>query len=137
MTAFLAVYDPADRRLSYSRAGHEPPLVRDPGSTTGSVHRLDAVGGVPLGMLDHVEYEEATIEMAPGRTLLLYTDGITDARDPDGDMFGIDRVERALARCAGGPESIVKSITDPLARHAADVRPGDDQTIIAIRADAA
>ena len=137
VTAFLAVYDPADRRLSYARAGHEPPLVRDPGSTTGSVHRLDAVGGVPLGMLDDVVYEEATIEMAPGRTLLLYTDGITDARDPDGDMFGIDRVEQALAKCAGGPESIVKSITDPLARHAADVRPGDDQTIIAIRADAA
>jgi len=134
VTAFLGVYDPADRRLCYARAGHEPPLVREPGAATGAITRLDAVGGVPLGVLDHVEYEEATIEMAPGRTLLLYTDGITDARDPHGAMFGIDRVERALAGCAGGPASVVKSITDPLDRHAVDVRPGDDQTIIAIRA---
>lgn len=137
VTAFLAVYDPADRRLCYARAGHEPPLVRVPAAGPGVIHRLDAVGGVPLGMLPDVVYEEATIEMSPGRTLLLYTDGITDARDPDGNMFGIERIERALAACNGGPASIVKSITDPLALHAAGVRPGDDQTIIAIRANAA
>lgn len=136
VTAFLGVYNPADRRLCYARAGHEPPLIRESGPGPGTIARLDAVGGVPLGVLDHVVYEEATIEMAPGKTLLLYTDGITDARDPDGDMFGIDRIERALAECSGGPASIVKSITDPLTRHAADVRPGDDQTIIAIRANA-
>ncbi len=131
VTAFLGVYDPVSRRLTYARAGHEPPLIREPGGGH-RIRRLDAVGGIPLGMLDTAEYEEATIELVPGQTLLLYTDGITDARDPGGNMFGVERIERALAGCTGGAASIVQAVMDPLRRHAAGVRPGDDQTLVAV-----
>ena len=134
VTAFLAVYDPATHRLTYARAGHNPPLVREPGPD-GEIQRLDTVGGVPLGVLDEFSYEEATLEMPPGQTLLLYTDGITEARSPEGDMFGLHGIERALAGCAGEPSRVVQSITEPLTRHEGGVRPGDDQTIVAIRAD--
>ena len=120
-------------------SGHEPggavdpPLVRLPAD--GGVRRLDDVGGVPLGVLDPVKYEESVVELSPGQTMLLYTDGITDARAPDGTMFGLQRVEEALERCAGEPHAVVRSIIDPLARHTAGIRPGDDQTIVAIRAE--
>jgi sigma-B regulation protein RsbU (phosphoserine phosphatase) len=136
VTAFLAVYDPLSRRLTYARAGHEPPLFRSAGSGA-SVRRLDDVGGLPLGVLDTACYEERTLQLEPGQTLLLYTDGVTDARAPDGSMFGVGGIERALAECAGEPGRVVASIEDPLARHTGGIRPGDDQTIVAIRAEAA
>jgi sigma-B regulation protein RsbU (phosphoserine phosphatase) len=136
VTAFLAVYDPAQRTLTYARAGHDPPLIRCAGPEA-AIRRLDRVGGIPLGVLDPVRYDEATIRLEPGQTLLLYTDGITDARGPDGSMFGLHSVEEALAGCEGEPGSVVASIMDPLSRHASGVRPGDDQTVVAIRSEAA
>ncbi len=134
VTAFLAVYDPTTRRLTYARAGHNPPLVRAPGAD-GEIRRLDEVGGVPLGVLEQFRYEEATLELAPGHTLLLYTDGITEARSPEGDMFGLHGIERALAEGGDEPWRVVQAITEPLTRHEGGIRPGDDQTIVAIRAD--
>ncbi|MEE8154765.1 MAG: PP2C family protein-serine/threonine phosphatase, partial [Phycisphaerales bacterium] len=134
VTAFFALYDPPTRRLTYARAGHNPPLLKNPGSG-GSVDRLEAVGGVPLGVLDETTYEEAQIELQPGQTLVLYTDGITEARSPDGAMFGVGGIERALIDCTGDPDCVVQSITDPLRDHEAGVRPNDDQTIVAIRVE--
>ncbi|MHC4415177.1 MAG: PP2C family protein-serine/threonine phosphatase [Planctomycetota bacterium] len=134
VTAFLGVYEPAARRLTYARAGHNPPLLKNPGAG-GSVCRLDAVGGVPLGVIDDTRYEETTVELEPGQTLVLYTDGITEARGPDGTMFGMSGVERALTACTGEPACVVESITEPLHRHTGGIRPGDDQTIVAIRAE--
>ncbi len=131
VTAFFALYDPRTRRLTYARAGHNPPLLKNPGSG-GSVSRLEAVGGVPLGVLDETTYEDAQIELQPGQTLVLYTDGITEARSPDGAMFGVGGIERALIDCTGDPACVVQSITDTLHDHEAGVRPNDDQTIIAI-----
>jgi sigma-B regulation protein RsbU (phosphoserine phosphatase) len=136
VTAFLAVYDPAARSLTYARAGHDPPLIRAAGPAA-AIRRLDDVGGVPLGVLDAVRYDERSVRLRPGQTLLLYTDGITDARGPDGSMFGLCGVERALAACADEPGRVVASIMDPLAHHVGGVQPGDDQTVVAIRADAA
>ena len=134
VTAFFALYDPPTRRLTYARAGHNPPLLKNPGSG-GSVDRLDAVGGVPLGVLDDTTYEDAQIQLQSGQTLVLYTDGITEAHSPDGTMFGLEGIERALIDCTGDPECVVQSITDPLRDHQAGVRPNDDQTIVAIRVE--
>ena len=97
--------------------------------------RLEAVGGVPLGVLDETTYEDAQIELQPGQTLVLYTDGITEARSPDGAMFGVESIDRALVDCTGDPACVVQSITDILHDHQAGVRPNDDQTIIAIRVE--
>ncbi len=62
----------------------------------------------------------------------MYTDGIIEARGPDGAMFGVAGIERALEACTGEPACVVQSLTDPLSRHQAGVRPTDDQTIVAI-----
>ena len=135
VTAFLAVFDPTTRNLIYARAGHNPPLLKNPG-TGGSVTRLEAVGGIPLGIVDEVKFENAQITMAPGQTLVMYTDGITEAMDPHRRMFGVEGIERALEACSGEPACVVNSIMTALKEHQGGVRPSDDQTIVAMKVEA-
>ena len=96
--------------------------------------RLDSVGGVPLGIIDDVPYETASIDLTPGQTLVLYTDGITEARCPEGHMFGIEGIERSLTTCTGEPDCVIHHITDALKDHERTVRPDDDQTIVVMNA---
>ena len=88
-----------------------------------------------MGVFEETHYEEAEVVLGPSQTLLLYTDGITEAMSPDGDMFGLDGIERALRACAGDADSMVASIMEPLGRHVAGSRPSDDQTIVAIQTE--
>lgn len=132
VTAFAAIFDPRTRRLTYSRAGHEPPLVKNAGSG-GATFRLDEVGDVPLGVLDSVDYEVGEVQLEVGQTLVLYTDGITEARDPAGRFFGTEGIERALVECTGEPQCVIGSITGALKAHEAGRRPADDQTIVAMK----
>jgi phosphoserine phosphatase RsbU/P len=86
-TLFLATYDPATKRLTYSNGGHLPPLVI---SKDGSVQRLE-VGGAVVGLLDGLEYEEATVQLEPGDLLVAYTDGLTEP-EKHGEDFGEERL---------------------------------------------
>jgi sigma-B regulation protein RsbU (phosphoserine phosphatase) len=132
VTAFLGFYDATTRQLTYARAGHQPPILKDfPHS--GSPQHLDAVGELPLGIFHDVNYHEATVTLRPGQTLILYTDGITEAKRPGGDLFGIEGIENSLIACTGQPDCAIRHITEALASHQADVRPNDDQTVIAIQ----
>ncbi|MBL9150105.1 MAG: serine/threonine-protein phosphatase [Phycisphaerae bacterium] len=135
VTAFLGLYRPSARTLRYARAGHNPPIVRSPGGNV--VRLLEDVGDVPLGIMTGIRYEEAVVTLAPLETLVLYTDGITEARDPSGTMFGIERVEESLRVCTGAPDCAVHHITTHLLAFEAGVRPGDDQTLMVMQVDAA
>ena len=84
-------------------------------------------------MLEDTIYEQAEISFDQHKTLLLYTDGITEAMSPDGHMFGVRGVERALQSCPGDPDGVVASIIKPLGKHVCGGRPTDDQTIVAIQ----
>ncbi|MCA9296985.1 MAG: SpoIIE family protein phosphatase, partial [Phycisphaerales bacterium] len=103
VTAFLAIYDPPTRTLTYARAGHPPPMLKDPGPG-GTVRRLDAVGGVPLGILNDARFEDASVTLEPGQAVVMYTDGITEGMNHDHRMFGVAGVERALTNCSGEPD---------------------------------
>jgi sigma-B regulation protein RsbU (phosphoserine phosphatase) len=96
VTLLIAVLDPAANRLSYIRAGHVPPFLRRAG---GVVERLGAPGGPPLGVNGNATYRACTIDLASGDELLIVTDGITEAFDPSGQLFGDDRIAASL----GGP----------------------------------
>jgi len=134
VTAFLGSLDTEHHTFTYANAGHPPPLLKNSGPG-GTVKRLDSVGGIPLGILDHVEFDDATIQLHPGQTLVLYTDGINEAMNPQGDMFGIAGIEKALEDCTGEPACVVHSITTALTEHQAGQRPSDDQTIVAVRVE--
>ncbi len=135
VTAFFAIYDPITRSFTYTRAGHNPPIWMRPNGKGWDMARLEANGSLPLGILDRVSYEETTITLEPGQTLVLYTDGITEAMSPDGRMFGVEGIEGSLTECTGYPQCAIGHITLSLQEHEAGTRPNDDQTIIVMRVE--
>ncbi|MDX1564195.1 MAG: GAF domain-containing SpoIIE family protein phosphatase, partial [Phycisphaeraceae bacterium] len=118
VTAFMGFYDPSTRELVYARAGHPPPVVKpDPAGPDNQLERLDAVGNLPLGVLANTQYDEATVQLEPHQTLLLYTDGITEARNDAGEMFGEEGIDEALVDCDGEPDCVIAAIEQRLQRY--------------------
>jgi phosphoserine phosphatase RsbU/P len=132
VTAFAGAFNPDTLEFRWARAGHNPPLLRS-GCGSGGVRLLDEVGDLPLGIAPGIRYDETTTRLAMSETLVLYTDGITEARNPHGEMFGIERIEESLRTCSGAPACAVNSITGALLAFEAGVRPGDDQTLLVLQ----
>ena len=132
VTAFLAFYDPATRQLTYARAGHDPPILKQFPHDAAPA-RLDAVGELPLGILGDVQYSEATVQLRSGQTLILYTDGITESRRNGLELFGVEGIERSLIACTGAADCAVQHITQAVLDHTKDFRPNDDQTVLAVQ----
>ena len=136
VTAFFAVYDPKPNRngyptLTYARSGHNPPRIKD--GATGKVRPLDDAGTIPLGVSESYKACSACIELRPNDTVVLYTDGITEAFSPTREMFGVERLDEALTRCHGAPDCTVDSVHDALHRHTGRLSRDDDQTIVTFR----
>jgi len=135
ITAFLAIYDPETGELTYSRSGHNPPRLKK--GSTGEVIALDGAPSVPLGIFADFEPESDTVALEPNDTLVLYTDGITEAFAPGEarprDMFGTQGLDRALEHCSGEPECVVDSVHHALFEHTRSRDRDDDQTIVAVR----
>src|SRR5262249_17789329 len=87
ITFFYAVIDARRKVLTYCNAGHNPPILL----TSGVRRSLDCGGGI-LGVIANWQYEEQELPLAPGDRLLLYTDGITESHNADGDEFGACRL---------------------------------------------
>ena len=133
VTAFIAALDPGSGRLSYTNAGHNPGLLF---RADGSVQRLDA-NGMPLGLFPLVEYERVETALARGELLLLYTDGITEAANPRGEEFGIDRLQNVVARYTREPLVAVAVAIETAVEVFADGTPfGDDRTMVLLRREA-
>ena len=94
VTVFYAVYDPGTGTLTYANGGHNPPLVvhRD-----GSSSVLEPTGGIALGVAAGLPYEQAETHLEPGDIVVLYTDGVTEAMDPDNEEFGLERLQEVYA----------------------------------------
>jgi sigma-B regulation protein RsbU (phosphoserine phosphatase) len=134
VTAFYAVLDPAQRTLTYSTAGHNPPrLIR-----AGQVMSLSENNALPLGIMEET-YHQSTMELIEGDLLLFYTDGITEAVSlPSGSasrqFFGVERLDALLLACESTPPAqCISKIRSALATFTANAPPTDDQTLIAIR----
>ncbi len=140
VTAFVIGYDPQDGRLWYARAGHPPAMVRrlhgkPGGETEVEIITLDAVGGVPLGILEDATYDNADFQLQPGDTVVMYTDGIAEARSPDGKFFGEEGIKAALRACSGEADCFIRTLRAHLLRHEGGERPQDDQTALAFRVE--
>jgi phosphoserine phosphatase RsbU/P len=131
VTAFYGIYDPGARTLSYCSAGHNPPrLIR---CRDGSVQALEEVGGPPLGLMEDLEYDETTFELAAGDVLAFYTDGITEAMDPRGKQFGPSRLDEILSRCHLRAEAVIEDVIDAVEKFTEGEPPMDDRTLIVAR----
>lgn len=159
VTAFYGIYDPATRRLTYSSAGHNPPrIVRArelaavpaaPGSgarrcLAEQVHGLEEARSLPLGILVGEKYVESTVVLEPGDAVLFYTDGVTEAWNETGDMFGVDRLDDAIAAVTSGSldaamglgdappaQLLLRVVLNELNRFTGDHAADDDRTILA------
>lgn len=135
VTAFFAVYDPVDSSVSWARCGHNPPLLKRPDHP--GIVELDGSGVPPLGIVAGMQPEQESRTLEPGETLVLYTDGITEAFDDNGRMFGTKGLIDALERCSGMPDCVVDSVHAALYMHTGVMDRDDDQTLVALQRVAA
>jgi sigma-B regulation protein RsbU (phosphoserine phosphatase) len=126
VTVFYAVFDPATGALAYANGGHNPPLIR---RANGTVEMLTAAAGLVLGMFPAI-YDEDTAQLAPGDTLVLYTDGVTEAFNVDVQMYEEARlIERVRADGGGGAKTLVASIFDSVIGFSGAAPQSDDITV--------
>jgi serine phosphatase RsbU (regulator of sigma subunit) len=94
VTCFYAILDPKKASLSYANAGHDLPYVRSSG---GDAEELRA-RGMPLGLMPGMHYEEKEVVLHKGESVLFYSDGLVEAHDPEGEMFGFPRLRALVAQ---------------------------------------
>jgi serine phosphatase RsbU (regulator of sigma subunit) len=104
VTCFYCILDPKSGRLVYANAGHDLPYVRHGG---GDAEELRA-RGMPLGLMPQMSYEEKEIVLQEGDSTLLYTDGLVEAHDPKGEMFGFPRLQALVSEHAAEEERLLE-----------------------------
>jgi serine phosphatase RsbU (regulator of sigma subunit)/predicted ester cyclase len=102
VTCFYAILDPHSGRLSYANAGHDLPYLH----RNGEAEELRA-RGMPLGLMSKMSYEEKESTLHVGEAALLYSDGLVEAHDPEGEMFGFPRLRALLAKHSAEEERLV------------------------------
>jgi sigma-B regulation protein RsbU (phosphoserine phosphatase) len=131
VSALCGCLDPATGHLRYSNGGHERPLLTAPGCPA---RLLEARAGLALGILPSFDYRVEEAALGPGETLLLYTDGVTEAVDPHQRMFGLERLQAEAAQApAGGSQAQVEHLFGALDRFAAGAAQADDITLMGLR----
>ena len=131
VSAFCGRFDPADGRLVYSNAGHEPPVILSPHRP---VRFLETRPGLALGILPDFAYRAQEAALLDQEALLLYTDGVTEAMNPVRAMFTADRLQAELERRPGeSPQAVVEHVLEALARFTAGGPQADDITLMCLR----
>lgn len=133
VTVWLCVLDTETRELTYACGGHNPPLYV---AADGSTEWVRDRSGMVLGAFDAMRYRQFSRTMAPGDTLVLYTDGVTEAMDAAGTCFGEDRLAELLRGHAGAePAATVETVLDGVHAFAAGAPQADDITVVALRCE--
>jgi len=129
VSLIYAVWDDRSRAVRIANSGLPRPLyVHD-----GKIEVIEATG-LPLGLFDDAEYDELTFKAKPGDMFVFFSDGILDARNRAGDMFGRHRTEAIIAGCADiSADCVVKSLFKAVTEHAAGEEAFDDETVVAIK----
>jgi hypothetical protein len=133
MTFFFGLLDAAGMRLRFSSAGHLDPYVY-----RATRHRLEALSswGFPLGVRRRDPFREHTVTFDPGDRLILYSDGLIEAIDDDGEPFGFDRFERVLLDSGHmSAEEIKKTLLGSIRKFTRNRPPEDDQTLVVVSFD--
>jgi serine phosphatase RsbU (regulator of sigma subunit) len=136
VTVFYGVVDPLTGTVTYSNAGHNPPYLLS-GQAEGNVKALTR-NGMALGVLEQTDYDRAKLRMGPGDALVLYTDGITEARDAAGDMYGEERLLNVAQRAQGCSAGVIQeALLDDVHRFVGDAPRVDDITLMVLAMECA
>ena len=132
ITAFAGILDTRTGILEFCNAGHEPPFARRPG---GGLERLEHSGGPPLCVMENFAYPVAYRSVAAGEWICVVTDGVTEAMNESGELYGAARLQRVLA---GLPESVappelLAAVRADVGRFVGTAEPSDDLTLLCLR----
>lgn len=132
VTVFAGALDLTSGRLEYCNAGHEPPFTRRVG---GQLRRLPTAERPPIGVPEKFPFATATVQLAPGEWLCAVTDGVTEAMDASGALYGVQRLEQVLGSlpAQASPEEITAAVRDDVKRFVAEASASDDLTLLALR----
>ena len=128
VTCLYAVLDPRTGTLVLANAGHNLPYVRG----EGGVKELHA-RGMPLGLMPGMDYEEREATLGPGEVMLLHSDGVAEAHDPSGEMFGFPRMHELMAKCVRADEVIDVMMTELDRFSGPGHEQEDDITLVSLR----
>ncbi|HSJ85281.1 MAG TPA: SpoIIE family protein phosphatase [Acidimicrobiia bacterium] len=128
VTCLYAIIDTEAGELVFANAGHNLPYVR----TADGVIELRATG-MPLGLMPAMPYDEKRYSMASGEVMVLTSDGITEAHDPDGEMYGFSRLMSRVARKPSNGDMVAAVVRDLEEFTGADVEQEDDITLVVVR----
>jgi serine phosphatase RsbU (regulator of sigma subunit)/predicted ester cyclase len=132
VTCFYAVLDPEDGTLRYANAGHDPPYMRRSNDDADELRAR----GMPLGLMAGMEYEEQGTSLNEGESVLFYSDGLVEAHDPEGEMFGFPRL-RALVDRHGEERALGDSLMEELYSFVGEGwEQEDDITLLTLRCSA-
>ncbi len=130
VTVFVAAVKPESGQLTYANGGHNPGLLVRAG---GEIEQLGATG-TPVGLLPAAAYLSETVQLDPGDTLVLYTDGITEAEGADDEEFGLERLETICREHREAPlAELTAAIESGLTAFVGDRVPADDRTLVLLR----
>ncbi len=131
-TAFLAEYDPVRRTVDYINAGHNNPILR---RSSGQIERLD-VGGLPFGIMPEAKYESATVTLAPGDWLIIFTDGLVEAENAHQDEYGESRLLSAIGlNQATEPNEMLKRLMAEVDLFVGNTPQHDDVTCMLLKSE--
>jgi sigma-B regulation protein RsbU (phosphoserine phosphatase) len=135
VTLFYALLDPANGAFTYVNAGHNPPLVcREGNRSRGERPALLMPTGMALGVLEDAPLEQRTLHLEPGDWVLLYTDGITEAMNAQGELFGEERLFRVLeAHCHRTATEVLDALESAIDEYAGGAAQSDDIAMMMLK----
>ena len=132
MTMFLTRIDRGRNRIEWVRAGHEPAILYDP--DTDSFGSLDEGQGLPLGVSQDMVYQASSCDIKPGQIIILGTDGIWEARNAAGELFGTERLQHIIHTYSReSARTIVLSVLDAVEAFRGKGEQEDDVTLVVIK----
>jgi serine phosphatase RsbU (regulator of sigma subunit) len=139
VTLVLAVVDPLQHTITIVNAGHPRPLLRRGTAGTGGdeVQEVTEQAGPALGLFDGAEYEQLSLPLDPGDFLMLYTDGISEAMNVAGHMYGVDRIRNALGASIGSVAQLGRHILDDVKSFVGGRAQSDDMCLVCFGRDSA
>ena len=131
VTAFYGIYNLRTGEVTYTNAGHNPPYVV---KADGSIHRLPITKNVLVGFVEDFQYTEDTVQLEHGDTLLLYTDGVTEAINVNCEEYGTGRLKAVLAHHAqSNCQEMIDAVKADVKAFAGEEEQSDDITLLAIK----
>ncbi|NDD80977.1 MAG: serine/threonine-protein phosphatase [Verrucomicrobia bacterium] len=130
VTMILGIVETSTGRIEYGMGGHNPAIL----IPTAGEPVYEPSGGMPLGVFEDAKFGHRQIELKAGETLLVYTDGVTEAMNPERALFGEDRLKEAVRGQARlSPEQLTQQVVREVAKFARGAEPSDDITLLAIQ----